>query len=100
MMMMCRSESMPRSQLLLLGLLEQLAHVLLGLADKLVQHLGARHDLGLAAVEHLADLARNQRLAGAGRAVEQQAAHVLGAELLHHGRRVDARGERAAERSS
>ena len=49
------------------------------------------------AVEHLADLPCDQRLAGAGRAVEQHPLHVLHAELLHHARREDPARERAAE---
>ena len=83
--MMCRPESSPLALYcaaqsrrsiaathLLLSIGEELADVLLALADKLVQDLRAVDDLGLARVEHLADLPRHERLAGAGRSVEEQ----------------------------
>ena len=58
---------------LLLSVGEQLADVLLALADKLIQNLRSVDNLGLAGVEHLANLPRHERLAGAGRSVEEQA---------------------------
>ena len=50
-------------RLVALRVRKQLAHLLLGLADVLVQDLGPVDHLGLDRVEQLADLARDQRLA-------------------------------------
>mmetsp|Transcript_10233 Transcript_10233/g.24613 ORF Transcript_10233/g.24613 Transcript_10233/m.24613 type:complete len:343 (-) Transcript_10233:546-1574(-) len=87
----------PPLGLLRLRVGEEFADVLLRLAHVLAQHLRPVHDLGLAPVEHLADLTRHQRLARARRPEEQHAAHVRDAELLEHGGREDARGEGASE---
>lgn len=59
-------------------------------------HLGAVDDLGLARVEHFADLPRNQRLPAPRGPVEQDAADVVDAELLHQPGE-DAGGERPSE---
>ena len=50
-----------------------------------------------AGVQHLANLARNERLAAAGGAVEQHAAHVVNTHGAHHARGKHARRKRAAK---
>lgn len=50
--------------LLLFGRFEQFADLRLRLANVLVEYLGSVHDLRLATVEHLADLAETKRKTG------------------------------------
>lgn len=54
-------------------------------------------DLWFARIEHLADLTRHERLAGAGRTIEEDALDVPYAELLDERLRIDARGKGATE---
>lgn len=84
---------------LLLGVGKEVADILLGLANVRVEDLGARHDFRLLCVEELADFACDERLAGAGRAVEDEAAdhlHIVhfdelgGEEPRHEGAAEDA----------
>ncbi|GIX63746.1 uncharacterized protein BcabD6B2_31810 [Babesia caballi] len=98
-----------RARVLLLGVLEEVAHVLLRLAEEAAHDLRPVDDFGLVAVERLRQLARDERLARAGRPVQQHSCASLHftrraltfdvryAELLQELRRVDARGEGAAE---
>ena len=83
--------------LLLLRVLEQRADVRFRLAHVLVQDLRTVHHLRLVRVQRLADLSRDQRLAAAGRAVQQHTTHVLDAHLAKHLGREHTRRERAAE---
>mmetsp|Transcript_3600 Transcript_3600/g.10246 ORF Transcript_3600/g.10246 Transcript_3600/m.10246 type:complete len:435 (-) Transcript_3600:206-1510(-) len=84
-------------ELLLLGLGEQFAHLLLRSADVLVEDFGSVDDLGLPGVQDLANLPRDERLAAAGRAVQEHAAHVVDAQLPDDVRRPNARREGPAE---
>jgi len=86
-----------RLGLLHLRLGKERADELLRVADVLGHHLGAVDDLGLARSHRASYLAREQRLAAAGRPVEQHAAHRRDAQLLGQRARVQARGERAAD---
>ncbi len=65
------------AELLLLGVGKEAPNVGLRLANVLVEDLGPVDDLGLARVEHLANLAGHERLARARRSVEQDASHVF-----------------------
>lgn len=65
--------------MLLLSLGEQFADVGLGLANVLVEDLGAVDNLWFAGVEHLANLPGHQCFAAARRPEEQDALHVLAA---------------------
>ena len=56
---------------LLFGVREQLPDVLFRLSDEFVEDLGTVDDLGLARVEHFADLPRHQRFAGTRRTVQE-----------------------------
>mmetsp|Transcript_18438 Transcript_18438/g.48130 ORF Transcript_18438/g.48130 Transcript_18438/m.48130 type:complete len:560 (-) Transcript_18438:737-2416(-) len=85
------------SLVLRLRIRKQRTHVLLTLPDVLVQDLGTVHNLGLLAIEHLADLPRDECLARARRPVQQHALHVRDAQLLDHLWREHARREGAAE---
>ena len=73
---------------------EELAHLLLRLAHKLVDDLGAVDDLRLARAERARELAREERLAAARRAGEQDAAQVRAPKAPRR-RRVGARREHA-----
>ena len=82
---------------LLLRIRKQLADVLLGLPDKLVEDLGAVDDFGFPRVEHFANLPRHEGLAGTGRAEQEDTADVLDTELLDEARREHATGKCATE---
>mmetsp|Transcript_2610 Transcript_2610/g.9463 ORF Transcript_2610/g.9463 Transcript_2610/m.9463 type:complete len:210 (-) Transcript_2610:588-1217(-) len=84
-------------RLVQLGVLEEIADVLLAGSDILVEHLGSVHHLGLAPVQHLADLPGDERLAGTRGPVQKHTLDVIDAELLNHMRWVDTGGECAAE---
>ena len=74
---------------------EELAHALLGLTDELVHDLRPVYDLRLARSERARELACEQRLAAAGRAAQQYAAHVRDAEATRRCG-VGAAGQHAA----
>jgi len=69
----------PHPLLLVLCIGKQLPDVGLGLADVLVEDLGAVDDLGLPGIQHLADLPRHQRFTAARGPEQQDALHVLAA---------------------
>ena len=75
---------------------EELAHALLGLTDELVHDLRPVYNLRLARSKRACELAREQRLAAAGRAAQQDAAHVRDAEATRR-RGVGAAGEHTAD---
>eukprot|EP01136_Pigoraptor_vietnamica_P001185 Opistho-1_new@27482 len=82
---------------LLLGVRKELANVLFRLADVLAENFRPVDNLRRARVEHLSDLPRHERLAGARRAIEQDALDVRDAELLEELRGEHTRRKRAAE---
>ena len=86
-----------RVRLLLLRVRKERADLLFGTADVLVEDLRAVHNLGLARVEHLANLSRDERLAAARRTIQQHAADVRNAELRDDVRRKETRREGATE---
>mmetsp|Transcript_25436 Transcript_25436/g.77196 ORF Transcript_25436/g.77196 Transcript_25436/m.77196 type:complete len:263 (+) Transcript_25436:1702-2490(+) len=80
-----------------LGLGEKLAHVLLGLSHEFGEDLRPVDHLGLLSIEHLANLACDQRLTGARRPMQHHALHVRDAQLLHSRDGEDARSKSATE---
>mmetsp|Transcript_95108 Transcript_95108/g.273838 ORF Transcript_95108/g.273838 Transcript_95108/m.273838 type:complete len:394 (+) Transcript_95108:860-2041(+) len=82
---------------LLLRIGEQVPDVLLGLADVLVQDFGAVDDLRFRRLEELGQLPGDERLARAGRAVQQHAANVVDAQVSDDVRREHPRGEGPSE---
>jgi len=87
----------PHPLLLFLCVGEQLADVGLGLADVLVEDLGAVDDFRLAGVEHLADLPRHQRLTTTRGAEEHDALHMLTPWEGERGREKGRKGKRGEE---
>mmetsp|Transcript_40149 Transcript_40149/g.75285 ORF Transcript_40149/g.75285 Transcript_40149/m.75285 type:complete len:237 (-) Transcript_40149:87-797(-) len=79
----------------LLRVLEQRAHLQLGLPQELGHHLRPVHHLGRVRVKHLANLPGHRGLAAARRPVEQNASDVLDSQRLRHRSRHHAAHERA-----
>mmetsp|Transcript_5993 Transcript_5993/g.15009 ORF Transcript_5993/g.15009 Transcript_5993/m.15009 type:complete len:265 (-) Transcript_5993:350-1144(-) len=73
----------PHLELLLLRLREELPHLLLRSPDVFVQNFRPVHDLGLARVQYLTDLARYQCLPAPRRSEEQHAPDVVNTQLLY-----------------
>lgn len=71
--------SSPHPLLLVLCVRKQLPDVGLGLADVLVENLGAVDDLWLPGFEHLSNLSRHQGFTAARRSVQQDSLHVFAA---------------------
>ena len=86
-----------RVRLLLLRVREERTDLLFGTADVLVEDLRAVHNLGLARVEHLADLPRDERFAAARRAIQKHAADVRNPELRDDVRGEETRSERTTK---
>ena len=55
------------------GYRKEIANILLGLTDELVEHLWTVHELGLTSIEHLTNLASNQGLTRTRGTVQEHA---------------------------